>query len=151
MSRHSNNTDVFGSRSDSFFHACPEMDLIIAAYEDDVGAVKNILDKNPHIDVNKKCIRGARGNGSALVLTGSVEIAALLLARGADINLENGRSEKYTALDSAYRELTKLPVRKSAEKTAKINELITFLRAHGGLKYAELCERSVTQAGFQKF
>ena len=122
----------------SFYRKCPEWDLTRAAYRDDIEAVRKILEDNPSIDVNEKFTGCSRGNGSPLVLTGSVEIAELLISKGADINLVNGLSEKFTALDSAYKELTKLKVRESSEKTAKINELITFLIGNGGLKYSEI-------------
>ena len=119
----------------------PERQLAIACYADNYQQVEKILAAYPDIDVNAMvCHSNSRGNGTPLVLTGSKAIAELLIARGAQVNYPCivGSRNKITPLDSALKELTKLPVRTSKRKTAMIQELITYLKSLGAKQHSDL-------------
>jgi len=63
----------------------PETCLAKACHDDDLIAVKSILSDHPEVDVNATVKRGLRHHGTPLVLTGSVDIARLLVERGAEV------------------------------------------------------------------
>lgn len=121
----------------------PELKLAIACYADNHHEVLKILTDYPHIDVNAAVIHSrSRGNGTPLVLTGSKEIAELLVKHGARVNhpynFSYSSNKTITPLDSAIRELTKLPVCNSPEKTAQIKELIAYLESLGARRSHDL-------------
>jgi hypothetical protein len=68
--------------------------------------------------------------------------AQLLLDNGADINfIYNTGAVKITALDSAYQELEKQPVKNNTQAQKQIQDLIAFLESKGAKRYNELGER----------
>lgn len=117
-----------------------EAELAIASYRDNVEEVQAILGESDTIDVNASVWHSpTRGNGTPLVLTGKKEIAGLLLDRGADVNrVYNNGNSKFTALDSALKELEKQPVLQSDEKLANTEALIEFLKSQGAKTYNEI-------------
>jgi ankyrin repeat protein len=106
-----------------------QKELIIACIQDDFISVKNILEKNPNLDLNfEYYISKSGGNGTPLILTGKKEIAELLLKHGADINYKDKMHNGITALDSAIKTRdTKTGYRKGEEKHDQICELISYL------------------------
>ena len=119
----------------------PELELAIACYADNYSEVLKILTAYPEVDVNAAVMHSkSRGNGTPLVLTGSKAIAQLLVKYGALVNHSyNPVSDKIiTPLDSAIKELTKLPVRTNPEKTAQIKELILYLKSKGAKQSKDL-------------
>lgn len=131
-----------GRRESNDDYECGELRLIRACYSDNADEVRFVLDKFPNIDVNAIVLHSpTRGNGSALILTGSKEIAQLLLDRGAHINLiyDTG-SAKITALDSAKKELTKSVTSADTNLPENIKELISFLESKGAKTYENLIQ-----------
>ena len=110
----------------------PELKLARASYTDNLDEVLYLLSKYPSIDINAIVKNSkSRGNGTPLILTGTKEIAEVLVQKGADINLVyNTGNDKITALDSAYREAEK--------NTLDVSTLIAFLLSKGAKKYSEL-------------
>ena len=138
----------YGNGQRQVFHGddgdrVPELKLAIACYADNYQEVLRILTDYPNVDVNAAVRRlGVRGNGTPLVLTGSKAIAELLVKYGARVNhpcnYSHTSDKTITPLDSALRELTKLPVRNSSEKTAQIKELIAYLESLGAMRSPNL-------------
>ena len=121
----------------------PEAQLAIASYMDNIDEVKAIINMEEDIDYNASVWHSpTRGNGTSLVLTGLKEIAHLLLDNGADVNLiyDTGKA-KIIALDSAYQELEKKPVKNDTQTQKQIQDLIAFLESKGAKKYNEIGER----------
>jgi len=119
-----------------------EAQVVIASYRDNYDEVKAIIDEEKNLDLNASVWHSpTRGNGTPLVLTGKKEIAKLLIDNKADINLVyNNGKDKFTALDSAYKELTKQSTKDSIAKQNEISNLINFLESQGAKKYTELME-----------
>lgn len=110
-------TKEYERRSES-----PECELIVAAYLDDYAEVKRVVEANSKvIDVNAIVHHSpTRGNGTALILTGSKKIAEYLLANGANVNrVYDTGLVKITALDSALKELKKNSTKTSSKKNSK--------------------------------
>jgi hypothetical protein len=115
--------------------------LADACYFDNLNDLKEVLNQNNNLDLNKNVFAnaGKRGNGTPLILTGTKEIAKLLIENGAKINfIHDTGSNKITALDSAIQELTKQSVRENEEKQNQIKDLILFLESQGAKKYSDL-------------
>lgn len=117
-----------------------EAQLTIASYRDNFEEVKAIIEQEDNLDLNASVWHSpTKGNGTPLILTGAKKIAELLIKNGANINfIYNSGNNKFTALDSALKELEKLSVKESKEKTEDINELIDFLKENGAKTYDEL-------------
>lgn len=121
----------------------PECELIVAAFLDDYAEVKRVIEANSKvIDVNAVVHHSpTRGNGTALILTGSKEIAEYLLVNGANINkIYDAGEVKITALDSALKELEKNSTKASSTKSQNIQELIAFLKNNGAKTFKELSD-----------
>jgi hypothetical protein len=118
----------------------PEYSLAVACYQDYADEVKRILEANPTVDVNSAVMHSKwRGNGTPLVLTGSAEIAGLLIARGADVNhCYNNGHDLITPLDSALRELSNRSVRGDAWRKGQALAMIQCLESAGGKRAREL-------------
>lgn len=116
----------------------PEYLLAVACYQDDESKVRRILDEHSDVDVNAYVgYSKSRGNGTPLVLTGSLSIAQILVGHGADVNHPSNwsadPSKSVTPLMSARKELTKAPVKQDAKKIAELNNLIDFLLRKGAV------------------
>ncbi len=119
-----------------------ELRLVRACYCDSLEEVKYIIVSHPKIDVNAEVIYSkTRGNGTPLIVVGTKEIGKILLDNGADVNrVYDTGSAKITALDSAYKELTKDRVKRNDALKEQIDEYILFLEENGGKKYDDLKE-----------
>ncbi len=134
-------SDIWGIKEYTRRSESLECELAIASYLDDFSEVKRIVETNSTIlDVNAIVYHSpTRGNGTALILTGSKEIAKFLLDNGANINrIYDTGIEKITALDSALRELEKSSTKSSSSKAQDTEELIFFLKSNGAKKFKEL-------------
>jgi len=117
-----------------------QLELILACIKDDYDLVKDILEKNPDLDLNfEYYISKSGGNGTPLILTGKKEIAELLINNGADVNYKDKMHNGITALDSAINTRdTKTGYRKGEEKHGQISELISYLLSQNAKKGIEL-------------
>jgi hypothetical protein len=119
-----------------------ELRLVRACYSDNLDEVKYIIDSHPNIDVNAAVIHSkSRGNGTPLIVAGSRDIGRVLLENDADVNVvyDTG-SKKITALDSAYKELTKKRVLTNETIKEQTEEYILFLKENGAKIYDDLKE-----------
>ena len=117
-----------------------EAELAIASFRDNFEEVKAIIEQEDNLDLNASVWHSpTRGNGTPLVLTGTKKIAALLIKNGANVNfVYNNGNSKFTALDSALKELEKISTKEANEKLENINELVDFLKENGAKTYDEL-------------
>ncbi|MCX6077776.1 MAG: hypothetical protein NTW78_12945 [Campylobacterales bacterium] len=118
-----------------------ELRLVRACYCDSLEEVKYIIASHAKIDVNAVVIHSKRGNGTSLIVAGTKEIGKVLLENGADVNrVYDTGSAIITALDSAYKELTKKRALTDETVKEQIEEYILFLKENGGKKYDDLKE-----------
>ena len=134
-------SDIWKTKTYNNGEESPEYQLIIAAHKDNFEHVKKIVISNERVlDVNAAVEHSpTKGNGTALILTGSKEIASFLLQNAADINrVYNANNMNITALDSALKESEKVPVKNSAQKTQNAEEYVNFLKENGAKTFKEL-------------
>lgn len=114
-----------------------ELRLVRVCYADDVEEVHYLLEQYPEVDVDAIVISSnSRGNGTPLIVTGSAEIAQMLIDKGADVNrIYDTGSAKITALDSAYKELEKNRALQNEPIKREINALIALLEKNHAKKH----------------
>lgn len=118
-----------------------ELRLVRACYSDSLEEVKYIIASHPEIDVNAVVIHSKRSNGTPLIVAGTKEIGKILIENGADVNrIYDTGSAKITALDSAYKELTKNRAITNESVKEQTEEFIVFLKKNGGKIYDDLKE-----------
>lgn len=108
-----------------------EFDLALACFNDDIDDVRRILGKYPLVDCDAVVALGKSLAGTPLSLTGTKEIAELLVERGATPTKrfphhKDKKGNGINALDSARRTLRCSP---KANKE-KLEELISYLELY---------------------